>query len=247
MKRTLWISLLAILAFALILFLRFPASWAARWLPPGVTCSQPSGTIWTGACSGLVAQGVQVDNASWDLQRMALLTGRIAGHVEATRGTNFVRGDVEAKSGRLTARHLTADLPLDRSMIPQLPAGLSGSANAQLALLQIENGVLTAVQGDIEGRDLVSVDRGERLSLGSYRVSFPATDASKDPIGELRSVAGPLSVEGTLTLTRTPAGFVAKGFVTPHSDAPPQLVQSIAYLGSPDAQGRREFAFENTF
>ncbi len=247
MKRAFWISLLAILAFALILFLRFPASWAARWLPPGVTCNQLSGTIWTGTCSGLVAQGVQVDNASWQLQRVTLLTGRIVGHLEATRGTNFVRGDIEARSGRLIARNLAVDLPLDRSMIPQLPAGLSGNANAQLRLLQIENGVLTAVQGDLEGHDLVNVDRGQRLVLGSYRVSFPVTDASKDPVGELRSLNGPLSVDGTLTLTRSPPGFVAKGTVAAHSDASPQLVQSISYLGSPDAQGRREFAVENTF
>jgi hypothetical protein len=248
MKRVFWISLVAVLAFALILLLRFPASWAARWLPPGVSCNQISGTVWTGACSGLVAQGVQIDNASWDVQRLPLLTGRLTGHVEMMRGTSFVRGDLEAKFGRnITARNLTLDVPLDRAMIPQLPANLSGHANANLALLQIENGVLTAVQGDVEGHDIVSVDGGRRLPLGSYRVSFPPADASKDPVGQLRSLNGPLDVQGTLRLTRSPPGFIAEGLVAAHPDASPQLVQSISYLGSPDAQGRRQFSVENSF
>jgi general secretion pathway protein N len=248
MKRVVWISLLAILAFAFILLLRFPASWAVRWLPPGLSCNQISGTVWTGSCSGLVAQGVQIDNASWDLQRLPLLTGRLSGHVEMTRGTNFVRGDLEARSSRnLTARNLTLDLPLDRAMFPQLPANLSGRAHANLALLQIENGVVTAVQGDAEGHDIVTVDQGRRLPLGSYRVSFPAADTSKDPVGELRSLSGPLDVQGTLRLTRSPPGFLAEGWVAAHPDASPQLVQSISYLGSPDAQGRRQFSVENTF
>src|SRR6185312_14143572 len=156
MKRAFWISLLAILAFAIILLLRFPASWATHWLPAGVSCNQISGTVWSGGCSGLVAQGVKIDNASWDLHRLPLLKGRLAGHVEMTQGTSFVRSDFEAKSGRnVTARNLTLDMPLDRSMIPQLPAGLSGRANANLALLRIENGALTAVQGDAEGHDIV--------------------------------------------------------------------------------------------
>jgi hypothetical protein len=248
MKRAVWISLLAILAFALILILRFPASWAARWLPPGVSCNQISGTVWTGACSGLVAQGVQIDNASWRLQRMPLLSGRLAAHVEVMRGTNYLRGDINAKSGRnIPARNLTLDLPLDRAIIPQLPANLSGRANGNLALLQIENGALKAVQGEIEGHDLVSVDRGQRLAVGSYRVTFPVADPSKDPVGQLRSLSGPLDVAGTLTLMRSPPGFHAEGTVAAHPDAPPQLVQSLAELGTPDAQGRRPFGFENTF
>jgi hypothetical protein len=248
MKRIFWISLLAILAFALILFMRFPASWAARWLPPGVTCNQISGTLWTGACSGLVAQGVRVDNASWDIERLPLLSGRVSGHIDIRRGSDFVRGDIVARSGgNITARNLTADVPLDRTVIPQLPQDLAGRANANLALLQVEKGALTAVQGDIEGHDLVTSDRGQRLRLGSYRVSFPAADPSKDPVGQLKSLDGPLDVEGTLKLTRSPPGFVAEGLVAAHPDAPPQLVQSISYLGSPDAQGRRPFSVENTF
>ena len=246
MKRAVWISLLAILAFAIILALRFPAQWAAHWLPPGLSCQQLSGTLWTGACRGLVAQGVQIDNASWDLHPTALVMGKLAGHVEIMRGTNSVRGDVEARSGNITARNLTADVPLDHAIIAQLPPNLSGHARANLALLQIEKGVVTAIQGEVEGRDLVSAENGSRVSIGSYVITFPAADPSKEPVGQLRSVGGVLDVQGTLRLTRAP-GVVVEGTVVARPDAPPELVKQLAYLGSPDAQGRRPFSFENTF
>jgi general secretion pathway protein N len=246
MKRIVWISLLAILAFAIILLVRFPAQWAARWLPPGTSCNQLSGTVWNGACSGLVAQGVQVDSASWQVHPVALLSGKVSAHIELLRGTNFVRTDVEAGSSRITARHLTADLPLDRALIPQLPPGLAGVAKANLEWLQLEKGALTGLQGDLEGHDLVVIDEGQRLAIGAYRVSFPAPEAGKDPVGQLRSLSGPLDVTGTLRLTRPP-GFAVEGLVAIHPDAPPVLAQKIAQLGSPDAQGRRPFGFENTF
>jgi general secretion pathway protein N len=246
MKRTLGISLLAILAFAIILFMRFPAQWAAHWLPAGVSCTRISGTVWTGACTGLVVLGVQVDNASWQLHPTALFSGKLAGHVEIRRGASFVRGDIEAGSGgTITARDLTADVPLDRAVIPQVPADLVGQARANLAFIQIEKGVVTAVRGDLEAHDLVSTGR-DTVPLGAFRVSFPASDPSQEPVGQLRSLAGPLDVEGTLRLTRDP-GFVVEGRVAAHPDAPPQLVQQLAYLGSPDAKGRRPFSFENTF
>jgi hypothetical protein len=66
-------------------------------------------------------------------------------------------------------------------------------------------------------------------------------------VGQLRSLSGPLDVEGTLRLTRSPPGFLAEGLVATHPDASPQLVQSLAYLGTPDAQGRRHFSVENAF
>ena len=63
---------------------------------------------------------------------------------------------------------------------------------------------------------------------------------------QVRSVGGVLDVQGTLRLTRAP-GVVVEGTVAARPDAPPELVKQLAYLGSPDAQGRRPFSFENTF
>ncbi len=43
MKRTLWITLLAIVGFAIILLVRMPASWLLGFLPPNIQCADVLG------------------------------------------------------------------------------------------------------------------------------------------------------------------------------------------------------------
>jgi hypothetical protein len=196
---------------------------------------------------GLSVQNVQLDSVSWQLRPFALFGRKLAGHVEVMRGANYVRGDIEAKSGgTLTARNLQADMPLDPALIPQLPRDLSGVVRANLESIHIEKGAITSVQGQLEAHDLVQASRGQRLALGDYALTFPAADPNSEPLGQLRSLSGPLRVEGTLKLTREP-GFVLEGLVAPGPDASPQLVRELSYLGSPDAQGRRPFSVAATF
>ena len=246
MKRTLWITLIAVLGFAIILLARFPATWAAAALPKDVTCAQVAGTVWDGSCAGLVAQGMAVGDVSWELHALRLFSGKLAAYLDITRGEHFVRGDVEASSGSLiTASNVQADLPLDRAYIPQLPANLGGHMSAFLQLLRVERGMLTAIQGHVEAHDLV--ERGAQTTeLGSYSVDFPAGDAKSEPVGRLASLSGPLDVQGTLRLTRAP-GYIVEGQVAAGPGAAPQLVQQLQYLGTPDAQGKRPFSIEGTF
>jgi general secretion pathway protein N len=246
MKRAVWITLLAILAFAVILIARMPVSWVAGFIPRNVSCAELAGTVWNGSCNGLIAENVQVGNASWDLRPFALLTGKLAGYVEVTRGPNYVRGDVSASRNVITAQNLQADMPLDPTLISQLPRDLSGVVRANLASIRLEKGIITSVEGLIEAHNLVQRSGGQRLELGDYSLTFPAADPAKEPVGELRSLSGPLNVEGTLNLTREP-GFVLEGLVSSGPDASPQLVQELSYLGSPDAQGRRPFSVAATF
>jgi general secretion pathway protein N len=248
MKRAVWITLLAILAFAIILVARMPVRWVAGFLPKNISCAELSGTVWNGTCSGLVAQNLQVGNVSWDLRAAALLKRRIAGHIELTRGQNFARGDIEATTSGsvVSARDFQADMPLDPTLIPQLPRNLTGVVRVNLQSIHIENGAITSAQGLVEAHDLVQGSGGQRLALGDFSLTFPAADPAAEPVGQLRSLSGPLNVEGTLRLTREP-GFVLEGLVAPTPEASPQLVKEIGYLGAPDAQGRRPFSVAATF
>jgi len=46
----------------------------------------------------------------------------------------------------------------------------------------------------------------------------------------------------------TPApGFELEGFIAARNGAPPELVNSLRFLGSPDATGRRPFSLSGTF
>src|SRR5438045_15893 len=109
MKRALWISLLAVLAFAIILLIRLPASWLSGTLPSDVTCGQITGTVWNGACDSLNAQNVALGDLKWQLHPMGLLSGALVSQLALNGPAGMVTGQVAARSGgRITARNLRA-------------------------------------------------------------------------------------------------------------------------------------------
>lgn len=242
MKRVIWITILAVVAFAMIIIARLPASWVVPSPPAKIACAGTDGSIWNGTCSGLTVQGKAFGDVTWELHASRLLSGKVAARITVTGPAGAAQGDLESNfSGKdITAQHLTAEFPLDPSLIPQLPPTLHGSAHAELTSARVQNGVITELQGHVEGRDLGNAQG----AFGSYAVTFPGGPG--EPTGQLHDLGGPLAVEGTLRLTREP-GFDLQGLVTARPTAPPDLAKDIQFLGSPDAQGRRPFALAATF
>ncbi len=245
MKRTVWITLAALLAFAAILIARMPAGWL---LPSGpgapFACAGIEGSLWSGACEGLVFQRMPLGDLTWELAPLRLLLGRLAAHVTLNREAARASADVEVGlSGRLTVRGLLADLPLDPKVLPALPPQMHGDVHADLALLELKGAVIMQLKGTLEARNLE--DRsGHVTPLGSYLVTFPG--GAGEPVGQVRDTGGPLSVSGTLRLTQA-GGFDVQALVAPRADAPPELVNNLRFLGSPDASGRREFSMSGSF
>jgi len=242
------IALLAVAGFAAIVLTRPPAKWLTHALPSNVKCSSGlDGSIWTGACAGLTVQGLALGDVLWTVHPADLLTGKLAAHVVLTNGPTTGRAEFEARSSKsLTLRNLVADVPLDAAVIPVVPRTLRGTAHLELTRVRLGKQAILQIEGHIEARDLVELSSGS-TPLGSYSLTFPPGNALT---GQLRDLdeAGPLSVEGTVHLTSQPqAGFTVEGLVAPRASATPALKQSLQVLGSPDAQGRRQFSMENSF
>ena len=244
MKRPFWIALLAAVAFVAIVLARMPAAWVipargAQW-----ACASIDGSLWSGTCAGLTVSGTPLGELSWELHPLRLVLGRLAAHLTVSHGPADAAADVELRFGeRLTARNLSADLPLDPALLPAVPPTLHGRAHVQLALAELQHGIVRQLQGRIEARNLEERS-GNNTALGSYAVSFPG--GSGDQVGTLRDLEGPLALEGTLRLSPAP-GFELEGFIAARNGAPPELVNSLRFLGSPDATGRRPFSLSGTF
>jgi len=245
MKRTIWIGVLAVLAFAVILVVKWPASWVSGALPVGVTCGEITGTVWNGACDALSVQNIALGNLQWQLHPVGLLSGALVSQLSIDGPVGTATAQVAARSGgRITARNVRANFPLNPALLTSLPPGLRGNVETDLALLRLEKGIVAAIEGHIDVHDLEQ--RGAQNSnWGDYVVSFPP-GSSGEPVGDVRSVKGPLEIEGKLRLTREP-GFVLDGLLKPRASAPADLVQKLGALGTPDAQGRRAFSVAGTF
>ncbi len=241
--------MLAVVAFAAIVIARLPASWVIPAPPSAVACTAVDGSIWSGSCTGLTAQGSAVGDVTWDIHAARLLTGKLSATITLTRPTGTVHGDFDVGLDKsVTAHNVQAAFPLDREVMSFLPPNLRtlhGTANANIAFAHFVKDKITQLQGRIELHDLENHDQDGTMSLGSYALTFPG--GSGEPTGQLRDLGGPLAVEGTVRLTQDQPGFDVQGYVTPRADAAPSLVSNLQYLGSPDAQGRRQFGSTVTF
>jgi len=247
-RRGVLITVLAVVAFAVIVVARLPASWVVPAPPSAVSCATVDGSIWSGTCGGLIAQGSALGDLVWDIHALRLLTGKLSAHIVLTRPTGSVRGDFDVGINKsLTARNVLADLPLDQDVMSLLPVNLRtvhGTAHADITFAHIVKNIVTQLQGHIELHDLE--DHGhDVLPLGNYSLTFPG--GSGDPTGQLQDMGGPLAVQGTVRLTQDMPGFELQGYITPRADAAPALLNQLQYLGSPDAQGRRQFGTTVTF
>ena len=244
MKRVIAISVLSLVAFAAIVLARLPASWVMPAARPYLACSSIDGSIWRGYCGGLALEGTPLGDATWELHPAALLSGELAAHVDVLRRDASLHADVRIGwGGTVHARNVRAQIPLDPTLQPLLPPGLTGSARVDLAAARFTTrGVIERLRGRIEALDLIQ-RMGQAVPVGSYEAVFPGGPGA--PTAHVKDLGGPLAVTGTLSVTTD--GYRLEGYVTPRGSAAPALVNALEYLGSPDAEGRRSFGVSGTF
>jgi len=245
-KRTILLIVCVVLVFAGFVIARLPASWVMPDPKSGMACSEVDGSVWNGTCTGLTVQQQPVGDLSWEVHAMRLLSGKINADVVVTRPTGSIRGNVESGfDKKIVARDLLVDLPVDQELASAFPPNLRslrGKIHAQLAYLRVDGQIIRAIEGIVEVHDLSDGDQ----KWGSYSVTFPPPTAGV-PVGQLKDLgSGPLAVEGSLKLTPAP-GFELQGLVAARPSASADLVQNLRFLGSPDAQGRRQFSLESSF
>lgn len=246
MKRTLTIVVLGVVAFAAIVLARLPASWLVPKAGPQFRCASVAGSLWSGYCGGLEVQGASLGDLSWQLRPSRLLLGKLAAHLDIEHPPETAaQADIEiGLTGTIVARDVTASLPIDPTLLPGVPPTLTGTLRLELALATVtKKGVVRSLAGRIEAMNLVD-SSGDVTPLGSFAVTFPG--GSAQPTGEVRDLGGPLAVQGQLVLTAQP-GYDLRGYVTPRQSASQPLLNAIQFLGSPDAQGRRQFALSGTY
>lgn len=242
--------LLALGAFALTLFTRVPARWIAPRLPAGILCTEPAGTVWSGSCARLEANGTVLGPARWLLRPSRLLTGRVAATLQLAPPESSLQGEFAWRlpGGALEGRDVRGTLVLQPGgVLPGVPPDLEGRVDFALKEVAWHKRAVAALRGVIEVRDLQQRSVEGRLPLGSYRLRFAdPPDASGQWVGAIEDTGGPLDVKGRLALTPAP-GYLLTGTVALRPGAPEGLSRQIAFLGSPDAEGRRPFAQEASF
>ncbi len=241
---------LAMVAFALTILARLPARWLPALLPEGVACTDPVGTFWQGSCASFDARGFRAGAVRWSLHPWALLGGKAAAALRVAPPGSTLEGEFTWRlfGGAIEGTAVRGNFDLrPGGLLPGIPADLSGRVSLALDAFAVRERTVTSLRGVVEVNGVQQRTAEGVLPLGSYELRFDGpTTPGGNVSGRLRDTGGPLAVEGTLALTPAP-GYLLNGTVAVRPEAPPGLARQIAFLGSPDANGRRPFAQEATF
>lgn len=242
-----WLIGLGVVAFAVFVLTTLPASIIASPLAKqGIVVSGVTGTVWNGAAQVVQSGSVDVGSVQWKLHVLPLLAGRAVADVKLDRVDGSAQGSVSATlSGRLSLRDVSASLPL--AVLPPnfVAGGWTGKLNLKLAAVDIVAGWPTSIVGTVEVLDLAGPAR-RPAAMGSYKLVFPEQSPADALRAALTDINGPLQFAGTLELTAADRSYVLDGLIAPRPEASQDIVNSLQFLGAPDAQGRRPISLAGT-
>lgn len=243
MKRGWLLALIGLLVFVVLLIATLPARVLLDRIPI-VSASGVGGSLWSGHAETLAVQGVSLGRADWRLFALPLLKGQL--QIEAQVSPPGGRGRAQCVitlRQEVTCSRVDVSLPLQSLQLASLPQGWSGHLSAELSHLAIKEGWPVAIAGRVDVQDIQKMAATGASPFGSFRLEFPAPQVTPNDglTGVLQDTGGPLNVVGTLRL-QPDRTYVIDGHVAARGDAAPDVARAIEYLGTPDAQGRREFS-----
>lgn len=221
----------------------FPARLALHWFAPAaVGAWGVEGTVWRGRAAEISLAGESLGALSWDAHPTRLLLLQPAWDLELRRQDGYARGrlDLSLLGNRQTVTDLDASLSLASMPRAIVPDGVAGELRIALQRLEISQGWATAISGraSVTNLDLPGVI----LTLGPFEFSFP--EQPGPPTGDIRSLGGPLAVDGRIELPeRNQWRFSAD--LAPGENPPKALVDGLAFVGEDLGDGRRRLVLSS--
>lgn len=223
-----------------------PASLVTSRLPPEVLLAGVGGSVWSGGACQLTVRGIPMGALAWRAQPLSLLEGRLTYAVALERPDGYVRGLVSAtRQGALSAEGITLELPLT-ALSPNVTADAwRGALAGTVRKARVEGGWPVDVVGTFRMSGLRPP--GADFTIGDFELDFDAGASTPTRlVGRVRDVDAPLLVRAQLQIRRD-RSYTLQGEVTPEPGARPEIANTVAFLGTGDAAGRREFTITGTF
>jgi general secretion pathway protein N len=233
-------------AFVVFVVALMPATLLLRWLPAGIAVSGIDGTIWSGHAASVSVHGRSIGPTVWSCRPWRLVflewTCRVllrppGGELSAALSGGF--------DGRIEGQDITGRVPIALLEGVVSPPGWNGWLEIDGVRLSISGGQPT----DAGGRVLVRGLRApppDGATLGDFELLIGEGVVGAGKLtGRLRDLGGPLRVRGTIEL-KGDRSYLMSGEVAPGPGADAAIFDTLAILGPPDSQGRREFAVEGT-
>lgn len=237
---------LALLVFLGVILSTLPATLLLRVLPSRLALEQVSGTLWQGSAAQLRLDGTVLGRLDWQLSPWRLLTLVVAADLQLTRPDGHLEGHLtRASDGTIAAQDLRVDLPLTTLHPEHTGPSWEGRVSGTIRAVRLEQGWPRQLDAQLTMAHLRAPQGHD--DLGTFVLLFDPTQATSTALrGQVHDAGGPLAVSGQLLLEQN-RSYRLEGFVRARRSVSEELARTLAFLGSPDADGRRPFAISGTF
>jgi hypothetical protein len=256
--RALWplLVLIGVIAVLAVIVAVLPASLVARFLPPGASAQDFSGTLWHGSIGRISVGGRDAGAVEWHLHPASLLHMRLAADLHWVKGSFVLDGSADVGRNDLTASNIQGGGSIADLRDLGVAAGWSGAASVRLRQLSADLTVtppaLTSAIGDIEVANLISARIAAGADLGGYALTFNDASLSADDQANatLADTGGPVALNAAITLSPKAHSGLLSGTIQARDAAPESLrreIDQLAQLHARDAQGRIPVDLEFSF
>jgi general secretion pathway protein N len=238
--------LLAALVFLGALVATLPATLITRALPARLALDGVSGSVWDGEAESLRLDGVALGSLHWQLDGWSLWRAQVSAELQLTRPDGHLEGQVRLRSGgQIDGEAIRFDLPLTTLHPDPKDPAWTGRIAGQVDNVRLQDGWPVALTARLTLSHLKAPNATD--DLGTFALSFEPRDATPTTLlGRLQDQGGPLRVQAQLRLEHDRT-YRLDGDITPRGGLSDELNRAIAFLGSPDATGRRPIGMTGSF
>lgn len=231
-------------AFLLIVIATFPARVASSWLAPDeLRLGGVSGSIWRGRAAEVAYGDEYFSDLRWSFKPLHLFAARVALDARLDTLAGPLSMSLSAGPGGVASlRNVRGKLSV-AAIHPAFEANqISGNLELNIEELVLEDGYPTEASGVLTLSELVAGAMGA-APLGSFDAVVETSD--NGIVARVSDKVAIFDLAGTLTLGPD-RSYLFVGDIAPTSMTPDSINQNMRYLGSPDAQGKRQFRFEGS-
>jgi general secretion pathway protein N len=226
---------LGVVAFIVSLVITAPAHLAGRFLPPGIKASGLEGSLLRGQAGQLQVHGLDLGTVAWDVQPLALLSGRVQADVTLEHPDRRGRGVIGVGFGgvHMIDTQLTSNTQILAPYLANYGAAINGRFEANIDELQFNEAGPQAADGLLLWQD-ARLESPAQLSLGNVNVTL--SQDGDMAVADLKNTGNELRVTGE---ARVQPGwkYDARLRIEPTPATPQAVRDTLPLLGQPDARG----------
>ncbi|MCL9780320.1 type II secretion system protein N [Vibrio sp. S4M6] len=244
-SKTVWIALL-VLVFIISLIAHVPASLVVKYLPlpPQLSVSGVSGTVWTGSASNVRWQRTPLGEVDWQIHLAPLFLANLEAQVRFGRGSDLGlrgKGTMGYRFSGPYAKNVIASMPAEkvlRYVNPNLPVTLGGQMELSLRHVDFADTQTEKDIGTLAWNDSYLGSPIGSLKLGPVMADLQFSKGQWSLTGKQNNAQMSSEFSGQFSER---SGYDVQGWFKPGAEFPTDLVKQLQWLGRPDNQGRFHF------